>query len=475
MSTAQTAVATGEKPRKLTWLNIIGYGTGDASNNVSWQMMNLFLTTYYVYIGINPLIVANIFLGARVFQAIVYLFAGNLTDSIKPNKNGKYRRLVVIFGIPMMVATTLMYTIPAHSAMGVKITWAIVTYLLYQLLGALGGVPYGALLGAMTRDSNERQKLSAARMFGSALMGVIFTFTLSPRVNSMDPSKLFLPVVAIFCVLGALGYVFMAKATYEQYIVQTSQKVSVLHSLKVMFSNSALLLVCLASLFMTNPVGSIAPIIAKQVLTVGQPALTGQVTFALTLVSVLAGVVVTPFSPWLVRHLGKKATWISGCVVVVLASLAFIFVSSAWVAVFCIALNSIGVQFINSCVWAMQADSVQYYEWKKGIANTEGAAMAALSFTRQVGGAINSWAGPAILAFIGYKAGMNVAQDPSIQTNLRLAVGIVPSVMFAISALLIAFYPITEKKYKQILADLKERHAAQAAEAAGSQDAPAAE
>ena len=463
MSSPNAALATDE-PKKLTWLNIIGYGMGDAANNVGWQMMNMFLATYYIYMGIDAAIVAGIFLGARLFQAVVYLFAGNITDAFQPNEHGKFRKLVVLFGIPLMVSVALMYTIPADAAMNVKIWWAIITYLLYQLFGALGGVPYGALLGAMTQDANERQKLSSSRMFASAAVGVIFTFTLATRVNSMDPSQLFLPVVSVFCVLGALGYVFLYMTTFEQYTVPPETKVSTWHSLKVMFSNKALLLVCLGTLFMTNPVGSIAPIVAKEALTVGQPELTSQITFALTLVSVLAGVIVTPFSPWIVRQLGKKRTWIVGCALVIVGSLCFIFVSNAWLAVLFIAINSIGVQIINPCVWAMQADSVQYYEYTTGIKNTEGAAMAALSFSRQVGGAINSWAGPAILGFIGYQSGMNVAQDPSVQTNMRWAVGLVPSVIFAISAVCIFFYPITEEKFKEMTEALKQRHAEEAAQ-----------
>ena len=463
MSSANAALGK-TAPKKLTWLNIVGYGMGDASNNVGWQMMNMFLTTYYIYMGINAAVVAAIFLGARLFQAVVYLFAGNITDAFHPNATGKYRRLVVLFGIPLMISVTLMYTIPAGSTTGVKIWWAIITYLLYQLFGALGGVPYGALLGAMTQDTNERQKLSASRMFASAAVGVIFTFTLATRVNSMDPSKLFLPVVLVFCVLGAIGYIFLYRTTFEQYTLPSKEKVSTLHSLKVMFDNKALLLVCLGALFMTNPVGSIAPIVAKEALTAGQPQLTTQITFALTLVSVLAGVVVTPFSPWIVRKLGKKRTWIMGCALVIIGSLCFIFVSNAWLAVLFIAVNSIGVQVINPCVWAMQADSVQYYEYTTGIRNTEGAAMAALSFSRQVGGAINSWAGPAILGFIGYQSGMNVAQDPSVQTNMRLSVGLVPSVIFAISAIFILFYPVTEAKFNEITETLKKRHAEDAAQ-----------
>ena len=434
---------------------ILGYGLGDAANNIGWQMTNLFLTTYYLYLGMDPMLVADIFLGAHLFQALVYLVAGRITDGRAKDREGGLRRLVVVFGLPMMISVTLMYTIPAGAPMPVRIGWAIATYLLYQLLGALGGVPYGALLGAMTRDSDDRQRLAASRTFGGAAAGVVLTFTLAPRVNDMDPSRLFLPVVAACCLLGSLGYLIMARTTRERYLPPAAPPTSLKEDLRLLADNRPLLVVCLATLFMTNPVASLAPIVAKEVLTVGNPGLTGRVTFALTLVGVLAGVVVAPCSPWLVQRLGKRGTWTLGGLMVIGSSLAFILVQSAWPAVACIALNGIGVQVITPCIWAMQADSVQYEQWRTGNGNTAGTSMAALSITRQVGAAINGWAGPAILSFLGYRPGMNVAQDPALGANMRLAVGLVPAVMFTISVLLIRCYPLTEEVFGRISADLQ--------------------
>ena len=54
---------------------------------------------------------------------------------------------------------------------------------------------------------------------------------------------------------------------------------------------------------------------------------------------------------------------------------------------------------------------------------------------------------------------MNVAQDPTVAENLRLAAGLVPLIGFVISAIIISFYPVTEKKFAQIKAELAERHA----------------
>lgn len=462
MSAATASASSQKKMQKLTWLNYVGYGSGDLANNIGWRMMSMFLATYYIYIGIPAATTAAIFLFARFFQAVVYLLAGNYADRVKANKNGKFRRLVVWFGVPMMVAITLMYTIPADANLQVKVCWAIVTYLLYQLLGALGGVPYGALLGAMTQDQNERQRLSSARMVGGALFGLIITFTLAPKVNSMDPSKLFLPVVAIFCLIGALIYVFLYKTTIEQIDVPVQPKVSFADTIKAIVKNPALLILCFATGFylIATCVGSIGPIIAKQVLANGMDAGTiALITTLVTLINASIGVVASPFGPFIARKLGKKGGWYLGCALGVIGGVMFIFVQNVWLALFAMALNAIGAQFCGNYVWGMEGDTVEYYEWKTGK-RTDGAAMAGLSFFRQMFGALTSWLGPAILAFTGYKEGMNVAQDPSVTENLRLACGLVPLIGFVISAIIMFFYPITEKKFAQIKAELAERHAA---------------
>lgn len=464
MSTATAQPAT-KTPKKLTWLNIVGYGSGDLANNIGWRMMSMFLATYYIYMGIDPVVTANIFLFARFFQAVVYLLAGNYADRVKANKNGKFRRRVVAFGVPMMVAIALMYTIPADIDMALKITWAIATYLLYQLLGALGGVPYGALLGAMTQDQNERQRLSSARMVGGALFGLIVTFTLAPAINNVKDqaalAKLMLPIVSIFCLVGALIYVFLYKTTIEQIDVPEQPKVSFIDTLKAIFTNPALLILCFATGFylIATCVGSIGPIIAKEVLANGADAGTlALITTLVTLINASIGVIASPFGPVIARHLGKKGGWYLGCALGIIGGVMFIFVNNVWLSLVGLALNAIGAQFCGNYVWGMEGDTVEYYEWKTGK-RTDGAAMAGLSFFRQMFGALTSWLGPAILAFTGYKAGMNVAQDPTVAENLRLAAGLVPLIGFVISAIIISFYPVTEKKFAQIKAELAERHA----------------
>ena len=459
------AQPVSKTPRKLTWLNYVGYGSGDFANNVGWRMMSMFLATYYLYIGIDPAVTAGIFLFARFFQAVVYLFAGGITDAVKPNRNGKFRRLVVVFGIPMMVAICLMYTIPTDIDMALKIVWAIVTYLLYQLFGALGGVPYGALLGAMTQDQNERQRLSASRMIGGALIGLILTFTLAPAINTVtdqdELAKLFLPIVSIFCLVGALIYVFLYKATVEQIDVPKQPKVTAAETLKAVFTNPALLILCFATGFylIATCVGSIGPIIAKEVLANGADASTlALITTLVTLINAAIGMVASPFGPVVARRFGKKGGWWLGCAFGIIGGVMFIFVNNVWLALFAMALNSIGAQFCGNYVWAMESDSVEYYEWKTGR-RTDGAAMAGLSFFRQMFGALTSWLGPAILAFTGYQAGINVAQDPSVADHLRLAAGHVPLCGFVISAIIMYFYPITERKFATIRAELDARHA----------------
>ena len=56
---------------------------------------------------------------------------------------------------------------------------------------------------------------------------------------------------------------------------------------------------------------------------------------------------------------------------------------------------------LNTMTWALEADTVEYGEWKTGI-RTEGATYAAFSFIRKVGQAIGAAVAGYALAWAGY-------------------------------------------------------------------------
>jgi glucuronide carrier protein len=73
----------------------------------------------------------------------------------------------------------------------------------------------------------------------------------------------------------------------------------------------------------------------------------------------------------------------------------------------CFAVYGIGIAAVQSLMWALQADTVEYGEWKSGL-RTEGTNYAALSFTRKVGQGIGG-----ALAAYGIGLGGYVARSPT--------------------------------------------------------------
>ena len=63
-----------------------------------------------------------------------------------------------------------------------------------------------------------------------------------------------------------------------------------------------------------------------------------------------------------------------------------------------------GVLAVNIVVWALEADTVEYGEWKTGV-RTEGITYALFSFTRKTGQAVGGALAAYALALGGYKSG----------------------------------------------------------------------
>ena len=59
----------------------LGYGAGDAANNLAFSLTSMFLLLYYTdVVGIAATTVGTLFLVVRVFDAFADLFAGRVVD-----------------------------------------------------------------------------------------------------------------------------------------------------------------------------------------------------------------------------------------------------------------------------------------------------------------------------------------------------------------------------------------------------------
>ena len=162
------------KQRKVTIPVSIGYGMTDIMGGGAFTVIGAWLLFYYTpFVGLSPLQAASIVAIARIVDAIVSLFMGSFTDHFYKNALGKKfgrRRFFLLIGAPLMLVYILLWL------NGMNFWFYLAVYLAFEIIAAMVLIPWETLPSEMTKDFNDRTKLSTCRMFLSASGTFLATF-----------------------------------------------------------------------------------------------------------------------------------------------------------------------------------------------------------------------------------------------------------------------------------------------------------
>ncbi|QNQ22863.1 MFS transporter [Kosakonia sp. SMBL-WEM22] len=162
------------KQRKVTIPVSIGYGMTDIMGGGAFTVIGAWLLFYYTtFVGLSPLEAASIVAIARIVDAIVSLFMGSFTDHFYKNALGKKfgrRRFFLLIGAPLMLVYILLWL------NGMNFWFYLAVYLAFEIIAAMVLIPWETLPSEMTKDFNDRTKLSTCRMFLSASGTFLATF-----------------------------------------------------------------------------------------------------------------------------------------------------------------------------------------------------------------------------------------------------------------------------------------------------------
>ena len=150
---------------KLSWLQRIGYGSGDLAQNLIFQTVACYLMLYLTTVlKINPAFVSGLILSVRLIDCFWSPIVGRYIDNRNP-KLGKYRAYLLYGGIPLTVAACLlMLPQVATWDMSMRIVYATVSYTMLSMIYSVVNIPYGSIMASMTRDNDEVLKLTSTRM-----------------------------------------------------------------------------------------------------------------------------------------------------------------------------------------------------------------------------------------------------------------------------------------------------------------------
>jgi glucuronide carrier protein len=459
-----TAAAPPAEPRRLGLSQYLGYAAGDAANNLAFSMTSLFLLLYYTdVVGLSAAAIGTMFLVVRFWDAFADLSAGRLVDSAPSTRWGKFRPFLLFGALPLLLISVATFSVPGSLSDDGKLVYAYVTYALLGLLYSLVNIPYGSLAASMTQVPTERAKLASFRVIGSNVTILMLALVVAPQIkNSGDLQHSLTITTLTFVAVGFVLYLWTFLTAREQ-VQRDVAKVSVRQSLGTLRHNRPLLLLCLSGLmYLTALTGlsTVGAFYARDVLG------DANLFIVLTLVQTAGVFLAAPFVPRLTRTVGKKYSFIGFGVVGIVGFVGLTLAPASMPAVAIVMYGVVGVGLggVNTLMWAMEADTVEYGEWKMGV-RTEGTTYATFSFTRKMGQAFGGAAAAYTIGFGGYVSGKGVVQSDSAISAIKLAAGVVPAAFVLISVAVMAIYPLTEARFRELVQETAQRRVAREATA----------
>ena len=165
------------------WLRHIGYGFGDMSSSMFWKVFSYYLPFFYSNIfGLSLKDAGIILLVTRIWDAVSDPMMGIIADRTQ-TRWGKYRPYLLFVAPLFSIAGILLFTTPDWGYTA-KLVWAYATYILMMTVYTGINVPYGAMLGVMTDDSNEKTVYSSFRMFFAYGGSFLALFLWEPLCNA---------------------------------------------------------------------------------------------------------------------------------------------------------------------------------------------------------------------------------------------------------------------------------------------------
>lgn len=462
----------------------IGYGFGDMSSSMFWKIFSYYLPFFYSNIfGLSLAHAGTLLLVTKLYDAISDPVMGLIADRTS-TRWGKYRPYLLWIALPFAIAGILAFYTPQTDNYTLKHIYAYATYILMMTVYTAINVPYGAMLGVVTDDSREKSVFSSFRMFfafiGSFISMGIFEPLLRLRSSVLGtlPEKwtiadsapldwtIALTVIGTICaILFFLTFAMTREHVTESEMAKAEEthkeekKNSIMEDLKALFCNAPwwLLLGGGISLLLFNCIrGGAAAYYFADVLGV-KAIYTLAIFLTVGEISQLVGVVVTvPVS----EKIGKKATFIAVLVAITFFAAAVALLpetpAGMWMLMAAQILICIAIGISSPLLWSMFADVADYSEYKNGSAST-GLIFSSSSMAQKFGAAFGSAIVLWVLMAFGYDNAKDAVQTPEALATIKALISWIPAVGSAVGVLIMAFYPLTDRKMSEIREGLKAR------------------
>jgi GPH family glycoside/pentoside/hexuronide:cation symporter len=435
-----------------------GYGIGDYAICLYWSGIGLYLLYFYTdVVGISPILAGWIYALGIGWDAITDPFMGYLAERTK-TKMGSYRPFIYYGSIPLALSFVLLFWIPPFEGTALFL-FLILVNLIHRSCFTIVSVPYSSLTARITNDSNERTKLTTARMisasFGTLSMSAL-AFPLIAYFGGADEAFGFL-WLAIISGLIAVALLSVTVYSVREKVdeIVTSNLPNFVSITKTVVTNYPFWIVFGCILIL----GSTGVMFNKNLIYFVKYGLELHDYQGLILgVSSGASFLSLPFWAYLALKIGKRETWLISMTIAFIGLLLFFYypIASLNELLILLALIGVGNGAGGVLFWSMLPDTVEYGEWKSGI-RTESSLYGFMTFAQKSSIAVAALILGFLLSGIGFEP--NQIQSEETISGMKFMMSWIPICGIIISLVLMYFYPISTKFHGELLQRIKERNA----------------
>ena len=434
----------------------IGYGIGDYAICLYWSGVSLYLLYFYTdVVGISPQMAGLIYAIGIAWDAITDPFMGYMAERTR-TKMGSYRPYIYYGSIPLALSFVVLLWVPPFEGI-LLLSFLIVVNLIHRTCFTIVSVPYSSLTARITDDSDERTKLTTARMLAASFGTFSISALAFPIVLYFGGGEEALGFVYLGLIAGLVAVIILSITVYfveERSFEFTKAELPNFSKVFKSVSNnypfwivfSAILILISTYLMFNNN------LIYFSKYALGFHEYQGLILGVLSGTNLLA----IPIWAFLAIKVGKKNTWMISMAFLFVGFLIFYFYPISELNELLYILGCIG--FANGATgvlfWSMLPDTIEYGEWRTGI-RTESSLYGFMTFAQKGAIAIAI----AILGTVLTKIGFEPNKEQTAQTlsDLKSLMSIIPLIGVFISFVLVYFYPIDKKFHQKLIDEIRVR------------------
>jgi GPH family glycoside/pentoside/hexuronide:cation symporter len=470
---------------RLTIRQKLGFGIFDFGGNMLFTLMGFWCLKYLTdSAALSAALAGAAVMIGKLWDAVTDPMMGFISDRTR-SRWGRRRPYLLFGAVPMFLALWYFFSSPSISSPALLALWATLSLMAVNTASTVLNIPYSSLTPELTRDYHEQTSLNGYR-FGCAVFGTIIgAAAVQPIVGVFTAGKtggeFFAAQRTGFSALGfILGFICMAVSlltflgTKEQiHSREDFPTKGFFATYKTVFANKPYVILFLAYAlhlmgitflqtvlaYYTNyiypeeflPLLGDLPVIGGMIRGAPPQAIRDTLTTFSMLLMLLFAMFFIPVSVVVSKKIGKKLTY----------QICFVIIASAGLAVsavghllhpgafLCLLMyGGIGVGFSYVSPFAMVPETIEYDAIKTGE-RKEGAYYGMWTFISKVGQALAVFVSGLVLSWGGYAA--NAAQGPGARLAIRILIGPLPAFILIGAIVLIQFYPLNEKTYKELL------------------------